>query len=163
MAKLIFSVLMLISSSGYLQQDICKCKKPNTRPISEEGDERNVEDYIYKELHGQITALGNETFTIENILVEIYDRPEVALDPSINTGLSGKKEIKQRKLASCRTSKDGVFCFNGIKPGKYEIRLIDEALRTSGPWENRSWFITLNPRDPRSTGKMIEVYMDLRI
>ncbi len=58
-----------------------------------------------------------------------------------------------------------MFCFKGLKPGEYEIRLIDDGAlnRTSGPWDNRSWFITVNPRDPESVRKMIELYMDLRI
>jgi hypothetical protein len=156
---------MLLCSNGYLRQATCKCKKPVTKTASEETDERRVEDYIYKELYGQITALGDSTFPIENILVEVYDHPEVTLDRSINSGLNGKQEIKQHKLASCRTGKDGTFCVKGIRPGKYEIRLIDDMAlnRTSGPWDNRSWLITINPRAPNSTKKMIEVYMDLRI
>ena len=165
MTKIILSMLMLFSSNGHLQQDTCTCKKSATKTISEGADERRVEDHVYKELYGQITALGDNSFPIDNILVEVYDHPEAALDSSINTGLNGKQETKQRKLASCRTGEDGMFCFKGIKPGKYEIRLIDDGAlnRTSGPWDNNSWFITLDPRDPKSINKLIEVYMDLRI
>ncbi len=90
MTKIILSILLLIYANGYLQQDTCKCKKPIAKPVPEESDERRIEDYIYKELYGQITALGDSTFPIENILVEVYGHPEVALDPSINSSRSSR-------------------------------------------------------------------------
>ena len=164
MLTILLSFLILSGSGDYWQQNNCTCKKLITTSVSEEDDKR-VEDYIYKELSGQITALGDSTLPIENILVEVYDHPEIALDPSISSSLS-KKKIRQRKLASCKTRTDGMFCFKGIKSGKYEIRLTDLGgvfERLAGPWENRSWFITVDPRNSQSVKKLIEVYLDLRI
>jgi hypothetical protein len=158
----ILSALVIIASALGLPEDSCRCKNLRVASLSEDTGSKTVEDYIYKELSGKVHALGDGA-PIGGILVEVYDHPEVALD-SYGKLLKGKVR-KQKKLSSCRTSKEGTFCFSGIKPGKYEIRLTDDrsADRASGPWEDRSWFIILNPRHPKSTKRIVELYMDVRI
>jgi len=162
MTKIILLGLLIINSGGYLTHDSCKCRKPQAKPVAEEDEDKGDEDYVYKRLYGQVTGgLG----PLEGILVEVYNRPEVALHPSMYSGSDVKKEIKQRKIASCKTGKDGMFCFKGIKPGKYEIRFTDVGYpaRNSGPFDKESYFITLDPYHPESTDRMIEVLMEFAI
>ncbi len=67
-------------------------------------------------LHGVVVALGAEDTSVEGVLVEVFDHPEIALESRGDQTRKG-----QKRLAACITEKDGRFSFDS-KPGKYELR-----------------------------------------
>jgi hypothetical protein len=68
-------------------------------------------------VHGVVLAPGTGTAPMEDVLVELYDQPEIAL-----TAKTSSDREKQKRLAACVTGKDGKFSFDP-RPGKYELRL----------------------------------------
>jgi protocatechuate 3,4-dioxygenase beta subunit len=137
----------------YPQQERCKCKLPKVKPNAEEDDPEK--EYIYKKMYGQIATGNGEP--IEDMTIEVYDHPEARTD-------SSKSKVKQKLVASCKTDKNGMFCFGGIKPGKYEIRVSDrETNRKWGPWEDVILLVSINPKHPQSTDKLIKTYLQFRI
>lgn len=160
MMKAIVLAFTLAGASGYLQQAV---KIPKAESAVDEVDQKDTEDYVYKKLYGRVFALANNS-PLEGILVEVYDHPEVAITQANNSAPNETSKVSQRKLTSCITGKDGMFRFDRIKSGKYEIRLTDVGgAKSLGPWEGRSWFITIDPQAHENVDKMIEVYMDLLI
>ena len=109
-------------------------------------------------MYGQVSSLGNKPEPIENMTIEVYDHPEPA------GSSSSMSRVTQRLIAACKTDKHGMFCFQGLPPGKYEIRISDrERYRTAGPWEDVTLVVTLDPRKRRSTNKLIETFLQFRI
>ena len=166
MTKSIVALFLFVTLGGLWPEDECNCRKPITTRATEgeeETDEARDENRIYKELYGQVADINGKPTA--GILVEVYDHPEVVTDESARKRLAAG-EIKQRKLASCKTGKEGVFCFEGIEPGKYEVRISDvnaERSSSSGPFEDASFVVTVDPYHPESVDKMIEVFLSLRI
>ena len=76
----------------------------------------HVESKPLKKLQGGI-ILGFPTaapIPKDRVLVEVFDRPELAEDGNPNRG-------GQKRLMACLTAKDGRFSFD-LPPGKYELR-----------------------------------------
>ena len=67
-------------------------------------------------LHGIVKAAGAEDTTLDGVLVEVFDHPEIALQT--HGSQTGKR---QKRLGACITGKDGRFSFDP-KAGKYELR-----------------------------------------
>jgi protocatechuate 3,4-dioxygenase beta subunit len=74
-----------------------------------------VEAKAYRRLQGRVVRLGEP---VEDALVEIFDKPEYLLSP----GSDSQDRPKQERLAACRTSADGKFCFRDLPSGTYELR-----------------------------------------
>lgn len=69
---------------------------------------------IYRKLHGQIKF---EKKPAEQVLVEIFDKPDWIIDGS------GTVPETQKRLYSCITSKNGKFQVKNLPAGKYEVRI----------------------------------------
>jgi protocatechuate 3,4-dioxygenase beta subunit len=154
MLKTLLTIILLLNLSVYPQQERCKCKLPKVTSNAEEDDPER--EYIYKKMYGQVNTLGGEP--IEDMTIEVYNHPELRADSSENS------KVKQKLVAHCKTDKNGMFCFEGIKSGKYEIRVSDhETNRKWGPWEDVTLLVTINPKHPQSTDKLIKTYLQFRI
>ena len=155
MHKAILPLILLTGFSAYPQELNCKCRSPQPPPIY--GKDSN-KAYVYKRMRGQVGTLGNPPQPIENLTIEVYDHPEVVAQPSTNS------KATQRLIASCKTDEHGMFCFDGIRPGKYEIRISDrESHRATGPWEDVTLVVTVNPKKRQSTNKLIRIFLQFRI
>jgi hypothetical protein len=98
----------------------CKCGPPDKGETTRWGGNEMVvvkEENSFRKLEGRVQMSGDRP--LENALVEIFDHPDYLLDTS-HSRSEGPPE--QKRLAACRTAKDGKFCFRNLPPGKYELR-----------------------------------------
>lgn len=154
MKKAILPLILLTSLSAYPQKQSCKCRPPQPPPSY---DDNSDKEYIYKRMYGQVSSLGSKPEPIENMTIEVYDHP----DPAGSS--SNISRATQRLIAFCKTDKNGMFCFSGIPPGKYEIRISDREYRKAGPWADVTLLVTLDPRKRRSTNRLIKTFLQFRI
>ena len=91
----------------------------------------------------------------EDLLVEVFDKPDYLLcewKPNNPNRCTMTPSDDQRRLAACRTGKDGEFCFDNIPAGSYELRV-----SKSQEWSPTHVYLVIDPKDPKSTNKPIEV------
>ena len=94
----------------------CQCRPaPDTR-VTNWGHQNvvKVEAQPLRALSGVVQA-GFTEAPGENVLVEIFDHPELVSD------LIENRQRHQKRLLACITQKDGKFSFD-LPPGKYELR-----------------------------------------
>jgi protocatechuate 3,4-dioxygenase beta subunit len=147
MLKLIISSLLVLAlcSSG-LPQKNCQCRKATA-------DDKTIWGHIatevqekrpVKKLHGIIhDALGER---LENALVEVFADDGTEITPTSDSNI---------RVAACLTGEKGKFCFDGLKPGKYILAVGHQGFNIT--------FIklTLDPKGRRSSGKPLEVSLEL--
>jgi hypothetical protein len=56
---------------------------------------------------------------MKDALVEVFDHPDWLL---LGYPESEKAQLKQHRIAACKTGPDGRFCFVGLPHGNYEVR-----------------------------------------
>ena len=98
----------------------CKCGTPDKGETTLWGGNEMIvvtEENSFRKLEGRVQMSGDRP--LENALVEVFDHPDYLLDTSHSRG-EGPPE--QKRLAACRTAKDGKFCFRNLPAGKYELR-----------------------------------------
>ena len=98
----------------------CKCHPPGEGETTHWGGNEMIvmkEESSYRQLHGVIEVADGRP--LKNALVEVLDHPDYLLDSS-HSRREGPPE--QKRVAACRTSTDGKFCFRNLPPGKYELR-----------------------------------------
>jgi hypothetical protein len=66
---------------------------------------------------------------ISEVRVELYDHPEVWLDPKLRT-MEDRARL-QHKLRKTVTRDRGEFKFNRVKPGRYELRLTRDGFNVT--------------------------------
>jgi len=95
----------------------------------------------------------------EDLLVEVFDNPDYLLcewKPHNPNRCTMKPSGDQRRLAACRTGKNGEFCFDNIPAGSYELRV-----SKSQEWSPTHVYLTIDPQDPKSTNKPLEVSLQI--
>jgi hypothetical protein len=124
----------------------CKCGPPDKGETTRWGGNEMVvvkEENSFRNLDGTVQMSGDRP--LENALVEIFDHPDYLLDTS-HSRSEGPPE--QKRLAACRTAKDGKFCFRNLPSGKYELR----SSMGSG-WNVTHVYVVLDGQSKRS-GKL---------
>jgi protocatechuate 3,4-dioxygenase beta subunit len=106
-----------------------------------------------REIHGEVFANAAEPSPLEGVVVEVYDNPDVALHSYPSHSTDDSPEKAQKRLAACKTGVDGRFCFPGIPPGRYEVRVSKEL------WQLQPIIIKLDPRSRRSSKKGLRVML----
>ena len=112
------AVLILIAASVSVAG--CLCQHAGPHETTRDGAnifEYKVEKTPLRYVKGLV--LLAHSGPADKALVEIFTHPEYLLDP---TDFS-KPRPKQLREAACITAKDGRFCFEGLEPGVYEIRV----------------------------------------
>jgi protocatechuate 3,4-dioxygenase beta subunit len=97
----------------------CTCHAPDKTDSTRWGGNEMVvmvEERSYRELRGKIQT--QDSRTVEGALVEVFDKPEYLL----STGPNPSHSPEQKRLAACRTTADGKFCFRNLPSGTYELR-----------------------------------------
>jgi hypothetical protein len=98
----------------------CKCGTVKEEEITRWGGNEvviQVEEKTYRQLSGTVQMFGDRP--LKDVLVEIFDRPGYLLNRSAPFK---RYDPEQKRVAACRTSADGKFCFRDLPSGKYELR-----------------------------------------
>lgn len=82
------------------------------------------------------------------VLVEVFDKPDW-----IRRGLPAS-DTEQKRVAACRTGRNGKFCFKRLPPGKYALRL-----GKGKAWNVMHIYVEVDPSQQRSTGEGIRAIM----
>ena len=97
----------------------CKCRHPEKGDSTRPGGNEfvvHIEKDLYRTLEGTVVAMGDRR-PVEGALVEVFDHAEYLLGENPLA-----EHSEQKRVAACRTSTDGKFCFRELPPGKYELR-----------------------------------------
>jgi len=114
-AILVFSALVAPTLLGD-----CRCHRAAKDATTKWGGNEVIvikEEKNYRHLQGTIHMYDDRP--VEDALVEVFDHPEYLLDES---SAFKREQPEQKRLAACRTSAGGKFCFRNLPPGKYELR-----------------------------------------
>jgi hypothetical protein len=94
---------------------------------------------------------------VGDALVEIFDKPDYLLcewEPNNPRGCTTNPPAEQRRVAACRTGKDGRFCFGDIPAGKYELRVSKD-----GGWNVVHAYVVVDPNSRASKDGGIVIKM----
>ena len=97
----------------------------------------------------------------EDLLVEVFDKPDYLLcewKANNPNRCTTKPSDDQRRLAACRTGKDGKFCFDDLPAGTYELRISKNQ-----EWSPTHIYVVVDPKNPKSTNTPIEVSLNIGI
>lgn len=114
----ILVILLLACLSKHVQPHCgCTCLPVGKNITTRSGFVREVleGEQIVRQISGQ--TLLNGDMPEEGVLVEVYDNPSIALSQA-----PVRKKRTQNRVAACITNQEGEFCFQGVRPGKYELR-----------------------------------------
>lgn len=95
----------------------------------------------------------------EDLLVEVFDKADYLLcdwQPHNPNRCTTTPSGAQRRLAACRTGKDGKFCFDDIPAGSYELRVSKDQ-----GWNPTHVYLVVDPKDSKSTNKPIVVSLSV--
>lgn len=149
----IFLALFITLNNPVIEKHNCECKQASANELTRTGGNEQVtiiERKVFKIIHGTIETYSNSQI---ETLIEVFDNPEHL---RLNYPESVTQRKPQKRIAACKSGKDGSFCFDEIPPGKYELRL------SIGPeWNVTSVYIVVNPRNKNSTGEKLSVPMKL--
>ena len=148
MIRLLTSLLFIVLAFAAAPAQ-CKC----AQPVSGESTHEGGNELITRVLPGTLTSIRGVAKdingkAISGALVEVFDRPEWIRRGHI------KSQVEQRRVTACKTRRDGKFCFDGLPPGEYELRL---SLNKS--WNVIHILVVLDPRRPDSTKAGVRVMM----
>jgi protocatechuate 3,4-dioxygenase beta subunit len=129
----------------------CKCGLPQSGETTHYGGNELTATELrgtYTSLHGVVKQIYGQP--LSGVLVEVFDHPEW-----IQQKLS-KSEIRQRRVAVCKTRRNGKFCFDKIPSGHYELRLSKNKA-----WNVLHFYVVINPKSPESIKSGFEIVMSL--
>ena len=111
--KIIATLLLLISVNLPPRQPNCRCKKASDAESIHWGNDpvQYSGDVAVKSVRGKVMLPDGEA--LGDALVAVFDKP--AEEIYVYRLDSGKR------LAACKTGKDGSFCFAGLRPKKYVV------------------------------------------
>lgn len=140
----------------------CDCRAAASNETTRAGGNEWI---VYKELgvHRRIEGIVRMPLPElqEEILVEVFDNPDYLLcewKPENPNRCMMTPSGDQRRLAACRTGKDGKFCFESIPAGSYELRVSKDQ-----GWSPTHVYLVIDPKDPKSTNKPIKVSLRIGI
>lgn len=131
----------------------CSCKKVENWERAQGGwmyppiTEKNV----LKSIRGEVHNANREPMA--DVLVEVLNNPDALLERD-----AGPDELakKQKRLAACKTQKDGHFCFTSIPSGRYELRYTKDSA-----YETKSIIVTIAPTNRKSSNKKLSVLLQV--
>ena len=101
------------------------------------------EERSYRRMAGTIVMYDDRP--LEDTLVEVFDHPDYLFDESWHG-----EPHPQKRLAACKTSADGRFCFRGLHSGVYELR----ASIGSG-WNVTHVYVKIDAKDDNDKGMQV--------
>jgi hypothetical protein len=113
MSTLMIVIIALATQTGVLP---CQCTKASKHDHTNwEGVYHlSREDITTNVIRGKVlTPVGTP---LEGVLVEVFDHPERTLEFHFD-------DRGRKRFAACFSDKEGLFCFNKLPPGEYELRL----------------------------------------
>jgi hypothetical protein len=113
--QIALSFALLGSASSSVVGD-CKCVRPQEGETTHWGGNMSIEleqKSTLKIVQGRVENVGKP---LRGALVEVFES-----DGHILRGSGGERQ-EQKRLAACRTSGDGKFCFKNLPSGTYEVR-----------------------------------------
>lgn len=159
-SALVMLTLFLIAPSGDTK---CDCRSVESTETTRAGGNEWVaykDPSVYRKMAGKVRMPLPELQ--EDVLVEIFDNPDYLLcewTPGNPNNCTMNASGGQRRLAACKTGKDGKFCFNDLPAGNYELRVSKDK-----GWSPTHVYIRIDPQDPNSTKKKpIEVSLKIGI
>lgn len=138
----------------------CDCRAVTANETTRVGGNESVvykESRIHRRVQGVVRMPLNELQ--EDVLVEVFDNPDYLLCPFLPNNpnrCTMKPSGDQRRLAACITGKNGEFCFDDLPAGNYELRVSKDQ-----GWNPTYVYLTIDPQNPKSTNKPIEVPLQI--
>ena|ERR1700730_7947237 len=129
----------------------CQCQAPEKGDGTRWGGNEMivvVEERSFRQLRGEIRAPDNRP--LEDALVEVFDGAEYLLSPGANSS----NHSKQKRLAACRTSANGQFCFRHLRSGAYELRS-----SISNGWNVTHVHIVLDKRTGQEKNVLVTMHL----
>ena len=137
----------------------CGCKQATSEETTRWGGNHWITGRprgIYQAINGKV-VLWVDGKKMDEALVEVFDHPDYLLcewEEFNPHKCTTKPPPEQRRIAACKTGKDGKFCFSDIAPGSYELRVSKD-----GQWNVVHLYVVVDPNDARSTNEEIIVEM----
>jgi hypothetical protein len=130
----------------------CKCGPVRDEETTHWGGHESaifVEKNSYRQLRGSVQRGSGQTSLV--VLVEVFDHPDYLLERSSNVR---ENHPEQKRVAACRTSADGKFCFPNLPSGKYELRT-----SINGEWNTSHVYVVVDKKAGQQ--KSLRVLMEL--
>jgi hypothetical protein len=152
----LFLALLLVCSANTIASGECKCVRAKPSETTRWGGNIHIvvqESESYPSMRGVV--LDHNGTRLRDVLVEVFDHPEGLLLPYPQ---NREAELKQQRIAACKTGEAGRFCFPGLAHGKYELRC------SFGPgWDVTSVYVVIAPHHGRVVKKELKVQMHLGV
>jgi hypothetical protein len=142
--RLSFAFALLLTFSGNISaQGNCGCVKAQPDEMTQWGNEliTIVERKPYKQIRGIV--LDPSDAKVQDALIEVFTHPEHLLPDYPE---KEKAKVKQRRLAACKTTTDGKFCFPNLPAGKYELRVSKDS-----GWKAICFYLVIAPHNRKSS------------
>lgn len=154
----IFVGLIIAATFTIIPPVVSKC---NCQPATETTRAGANEWVVYREPVVHKKAAGVVEFSSkilqQDLLVEIFDSPDYLMcewRANNPNKCSATPPQDQRRLAACKTGKDGKFCFDNIPAGNYELRVSKDR-----SWSVTHIYLVIDPKDSKSSSTPIQVSM----
>ena len=152
----IFAALIIAATLVSIPSGSSKCNCQATTESTRTGANEWVvyrEPIVHKKAEG-IVELPSPDLQ-QDLLVEILGQPDYlncewrANNPN---RCSTAPPVTQRRLAACKTGKDGKFCFDNIPAGSYELRISKDQ-----SWSITHVYLVIDAKDSRASSIPIRV------
>jgi hypothetical protein len=147
-----FALAFLLAFSGNLPiKNHCGCVKVTSGEaplIGGEGIIMNFKPRYYRQIRGVVVFPDGTPAadSLAEIFVDSYLFSEKTWD-----------KPEERRIAVCKTTANGKFCFPNLPPGKYELRIRLNAFDTT------RFNLIVAPQNQTSSGRQIKVVLSVRI
>jgi len=148
-------MLLFLISINICARGACKCVQANPLETTHYGGNEAVvvqEGGTYSLMRGVI--LDPRGSVIKNVLVEVFDHPEWLLLPYPQLK---EAQLRQRRIAACKTGDKGQFHFSGLRDGKYELRASIEG----GGWDVTHVYVVIAHSSRKGSKRKLSVEMHL--
>jgi hypothetical protein len=148
-------LLLFLISINIAAMGACKCVQADPMETTHYGGNLAIvvqEVRTYRLMRGVI--LDQRDSGINNVLVEVFDHPEWLLLPYPQFK---EAQLKQRRIAACKTGRNGRFRFAGLPDGKYELRASIEG----GGWDVTHVYVMIDRNHRQGSKPRLSVEMHL--
>jgi hypothetical protein len=160
--KLIGLLMVAAATLSMGRSPLCDCTRVTSKETTRLGGNEWIaykEKGEYRRISGVVQMRLPELR--ENILVEIFDRPNYLLcnwRPGNPNKCSTNPPEHQRRIAACRTGKDGRFCFGYLPVGTYELRVSKDQ-----GWSPTHVYVVVDPNSRKSAKRGLQVSLNIGI